>query len=223
MKTLLITLAFSSGVCGCLGQGTIQFANYVNGILLAPIYGVEPSNPTLEKHGQSALGIPSGSTTYAGPLLQGSDYSVALYAGPKGAPASALQLVATSTFRSSSENDLPAGLWFSSAVAVPGVSHGQRAEVELRVWDNKNNTVNTWNEAQADGTVPQGRSGAFSPLGVLGAGLGTVTGPAADSPLNLVGLTSFNLTAVPEPLSIGVFALSCGLMLLMRRKPKSAN
>lgn len=218
MKTFLIILSLGAGVLSSFGQGTIQFANYVNGILLAPIYGVDPSNPFVEKHGQSVLGIPAGSTVYSGPLLQGAGYTVALYAGPKGTPSSALQLVATSGFRPSTVNDLPAGLWFPSAVAVPGVPPGQRVEVELRVWDNRDCTLNTWEEVQTDGSVPRATSGAFSPLGILGAGLGTITGPAADSPLILMGLTSFNLAVVPEPSVFGILALGFGAMLFARRK-----
>jgi hypothetical protein len=221
MKTILILLGLCSTVFSCFGQGTIQFANYVNGILLAPIFGVDRSNQFTEQHGQSSLGIPAGTTVYNSPLLQGPGYTVALYAGPKGAPANALQLVATSTFRPSSVDDLPAGLWFPSAVAVPGVASGQRVEVELRVWDNKSGALTTWEQVQGDPSAPRATSGAFSPLGILGAGLATAPGPTVDPPLILVGLTSFNIAAVPEPSSLAICALGFGAILLARRKLKA--
>jgi len=207
MKKFLLAVGLSCITLGASAQGTIYFANYVNGILLAPIFGVSPSSPTVQKRGQSPLGIPAGTTEYDGALLNGSGYSVALYAGPKNTPANALQLVSTSAFRSASDNDLPAGLWMPSAVSVPGVGPGQRVTVEIRAWDNKGGTVNTWDQVLADPTAARGTSGAFSPLGILGAALGTIEGPGADSPLILVGLTSFNIAMVPEPAFIGFCVL----------------
>lgn len=221
MRTLLALL-----VCSCTfaasGQGTILFANYVNGILLAPIFGVDSASPFQQVRGQSSLGIPGGSTVYSGPLLNGSRYSVALYAGPKNTPAQALQLVATSSIRPSPVDDLPAGLWFPSVVAVPGVAPGQRVTVEIRVWDNQGGTLTTWEQAFNDGFTPRGTSGAFSPLGILGDVLGTVIGPTSDSPLILVGLTSFSLIpgplAIPEPTAIAIAVLGLGGALLLKRR-----
>jgi len=215
-KVFLAILLAGSTICAS-GQGTILFANYVNGILLAPIFGVSPSEPSVQRHGQSPLGIPAGSTEYDGLLLNGSGYTVALYAGPKNTPAQSLQLVATSSFRPASGNDLPAGLWFPSAVSVPGVGPGQRVSVEIRVWDNHGGTLNTWDQVLADNSAARGTSGAFSPLGILGAPLGTVEGPGADSPLILVGLTSFNLALVPEPTVLGIGVLGLGAWFLARR------
>jgi hypothetical protein len=220
MKNLLIALAVCGSTLSAAAQGTILFANYVNGILLAPIYGKSPADQTVQTRGQGALGIPGGATAYSGSLLNGSGYSVALYAGPKNTPAESLQLVATSTFRPSGVDDLPAGLWLSSVVAVPGVSPGQRVSVELRVWDNKGGTINTWEDVIKDGYADRGTSGVFSPLGILGEPVGTAMGPANDNPLILVGLTSFNLTvgplAVPEPATGGVVALGLGVLYLVR-------
>ena len=220
MKTFFLALAVCGTTLSAAAQGTILFANYVKGILLAPIFGVSPSDPTVQTRGQSALGIPGGSTVYSGPLLNGSGYTVALYAGPKNTAAESLQLVATSTFRPSAVDDLPAGLWFPSAVTVPGVGAGQRVSVELRVWDNRGGTIKTWDEVIKNGYTDRGTSGVFSPLGILGAPLGTFMGPAADSPLILVGLTSFNLAvgplAVPEPGVGGITMLGLGAWYLVR-------
>ena len=58
-------------------------------------------------------------------------------------------------------------------------------------------------------------------MGILGAALGTVTGPAADPPLILVGLASFNIAAVPEPSSLAVCALGLGAMMFFVRRKKN--
>src|SRR6266496_2096930 len=168
MKKILILLAVLGMVARTPAQGTLLFANYVNGILLAPIFGAEPTDPTIQEHGQSRLGIPSGSTVYHGPLLSGPGFSVALYAGPLGTPAESLQLAATSTFRTSSINDLPAGLWFPSVISIPGLATGERVTVDLRVWDNQGGTITTWQQVLQNGMIARGSSGAFSPLGLLG-------------------------------------------------------
>ncbi|SRR6266498_3840944 len=213
MKMILILFALLGMVARTPGQGTLLFANYVNGILLAPIFGAEPTDPTAQKHGQSLLGIPSGSTVYSGPLLSGPGFTVALYAGPLGTPAESLQLAATSTFRTATINDLPAGLWLPSVISIPGLAAGERVTVDVRVWDNQGGTITTWQQVLQNALIARGSSGAFSPLGLLG----TLSSSFTDSPLILVGLTSFNLgTVVPEP---AVFALlGLGLLLFFRRK-----
>jgi len=213
MKKIFMLLAVLGMVAKAPAQGALLFANYVNGILLAPIFGVDTTDPTIQAHGQSRLGIPSGSTVYTGPLLSGPGFTVALYAGPLGAPVESLQLAATSTFRTSSINDLPGGLWFPSVISIPGLAAGERVTVDVRVWDNQGGTISTWEQVLQNVMIARGSSGAFSPLGLLGTASSSLT----DSPLILVGLTSFNIgTVVPEPT---VFAfLGLGLLLYCRRR-----
>lgn len=163
MKKFLLSLILAGMAASATAQGTLLFANYVNGVLLAPIYGVDTVNPFVERHGQSPLGLPGGNTVYSGPLLNGSGYSVALYAGPVGSSSSSLRLAATTTFRSSSSGDLPAGLWFSSIVEVPGVGVGERVTVDIRIWDNNGGTITSWEQAVQNGTVARGSTGAFTP------------------------------------------------------------
>jgi hypothetical protein len=195
MKHIFVLLAVLGVAAKVSAQGTLYFGNYVNGILLAPIFGPDPNYPSAEKHGQSPLGIPEGGVVYEGPLLNGSGYSVALFAGSYGAKADSLKLVTTSTFLSSDHGSLPAGLWMPSVVAIPDVLGGSRVTVDIRVWDNKGGTVTTWEQALQDSTVARGSSGAFSPLGLLG---GSPNFPV-DSPLFLVGMQSFNIAVIPEP------------------------
>jgi hypothetical protein len=214
MKNLsFVVLAAFGVVANVSAQGTLYFGNYINGILLAPIFAPDPGNPSSEQHGQSELGIQQGTSIYNGPLLAGSGYSVALYAGPYGSSADSLHLAATSTFLSSTDGSLPAGLWLPSVVTIPGVLAGSSVTVDIRVWDNRGGTVTSWEAALQDPTVARGSSGAFSPLGLLG---GSPQFPV-NSPLFLMGLKSFNIAVqVPEP---AVFALlAVAGILLYRRK-----
>ena len=214
MKHLFVLLAILFGVIVKVpAQGTLLFGNYVNGILLAPIFGPDPSNPAMEKHGQSELGIATGSVVYDGPLLNGAGYSVALYAGAYGASVDSLQMAATSTFLGSTHGSLPAGLWMPSVVSIPGVLAGNRVTVDIRVWDNRGGTITSWEDALRDPTVARGSSGAFSPLGLLG---GSPIFPM-DSPLIMVGMHSFNIAVpIPEPTVLALLALS--VFLVCRRK-----
>ena len=213
MKKILLLLTVLGVAANISAQGTLYFANYVNGLLLAPIFGPDPSNPTALQHGQSAeFGIPSGPMVYNGPLLNGAGFTVALYAGTFGLPAQALQLAATTTFISSTINNLPAGLWMPSIVTIAGVAPGQRVTVDVRVWDNRGGSITSWEQALQDATVARGSSGAFSPLGLLGG-----TPAPLDSPLIMMGMTSFNIApAVPEPSFFDFLGL--GVLLVCVRK-----
>src|SRR5207244_4989246 len=108
-----ILLALFTSVTAAFGQGILLFDNYTpSGQFFAPIYGPDPSNPSLSLSGQSAIGAPTGSTVYGGPLLQGSRYVAALYAGPASVTdPSALVFVTNSTFYTSSGNSFPAGVF----------------------------------------------------------------------------------------------------------------
>src|SRR5262249_20101157 len=140
------------------------------------------------------------------PRLLGTGYTAALYGGPLGANADQLVLLATSMFYLSP----PALAGFIQPLAlaptVPGVTAGERATFELRVWNNLGGTVNSWAAVLASDCAERGTSGLFSPPDPL-------TVPPT-LPINLVGLTSFNLhilggglpACVPEP-AVGMFAL----------------
>src|SRR5436309_3167452 len=99
MKGFLILSVLIASVAVC-AQGLINFGNSFSGEFRAPIYGPDPANPSLSLSGQSSLGFPSGATVYAGPLLQGTRYVLALYAGPASVTdPGLLTLVTTGTFR----------------------------------------------------------------------------------------------------------------------------
>ena len=207
MKTTLLITFLISSVGSVFGQGAIQWGNSLTGFR-APIYGADPANLVITS-GQSALGIPTGSTVYGGPLLQGTRYTFAVYIGPAGATSSQLILLTSTTFRTASGDVLPAGLVIGGTLTVPGVDAGEPALFQIRVWDNKGGTVLDWPSAQTADTLF-----GFSPL-VLSAPLGGIP-PGGGAPVitpSTTGWNSFCFTFVPEPTAfalagLGVFALA---------------
>lgn len=154
--TLLLTMALNLTL-GAFAQGTLNIGNNFPGIFRAPIYGPPDWNAIESLNGQSPLGLPSGSTVYAGPLLQGTGFNFAVYYGA--ATAVDLTLLVTRTFRTGSAagliNSLP-------GFSLPGIAAGERARLEVRVWDNDGGTITSWESAYR-----RGRSGLFlsQPLG----------------------------------------------------------
>jgi hypothetical protein len=218
MKKTLITLALLGSAMVAFSQGTIQVGNtFGSGTagFRAPIYGVNPANPSESLAGNSAIGTPAGTTVYAGPLLQGTGFTFALFAGAAGSAESALQLVTTTTFRTAAGNVLPAGLITTVTVPINGVAAGSSAALQVRVWDNQNGTIGTWAAAIGNPAVASGKSAVFA-SGALG-GPDPAGGPPITPP-EMRGWQSFNVSQVPEPSVIALGALGLGALLLRRRK-----
>ena len=202
-KTLITTALLSLGVYGVLGQGAINFNNRATTAnptpVIAPIYGPEAAG---EKHGNATTN--GGSTAYSGVLLTGTGFTAQLWASPAGG---VLAPISTTVMR-------PAGtlagfvLPPSASPVVPGALDGTQATFDLRVWDNRGGTITLWAQVMMDPTILHGSSGSFN----------TAVKEAPNTPPNLVGLTSFNLFAVPEPSVIALGALGLGALLLRRRK-----
>ena len=212
MKKTLLTLLLITSAISSFAQGTITFNNRVTGSILAPVYGPDPANQTLRKSGQSSIGTPAGSQTYGGALLNGTGFSAQLWGGASGTPVDSLAaLSAVTPFRTG------AGAGYFTAIADvqnPSVSAGSVATIQVRAWDNNSGQITTWAAALMGGRAI-GASDAFqtAPLGGNPPGGGLpITAP------NLVGLTSFNLTVVPEPGVIALGVLGLGALLLRRRK-----
>ena len=207
-KTILFVLPLVAAATA-FGQGQINFstkaASATLGTVNAPVYGVNPLAPGTQLRGLDATN--GGSANYTGvPLLSGTGFSAALFGG---ATPGDLQFVAQSTFRTQvtllGHVSPPTG----AAPNVPGVVAGGNASIQLRAWDNLNGTVTTWAAALANNLVAKGTSDIFTSLPLGGGTL---------QPPNLAGLTSFNLTIVPEPGVIALGVLGLGALLLRRRK-----
>jgi len=229
MKKTLLVAGLMALAIGTYGQGTVNFNNFISGVLRSPIYDVEPGNPTAVMHGNGpSPSIPAGSTTYNGALLAGTGFSVTLW-GAEGSSATLGQMAqlnttngatAVANFRTGTgaglvnTTSLPLG---NPLLAVPlanGIDgNPYRGTFQVRAWNNLNGTITTWAQVMANPAVARGMSDLFSPSGALG---GTDTPPA--TPPNLIGLTSFNLAIVPEPSLIALGALGLGALLLRRRK-----
>jgi len=185
------------------GQGAINFNNRAVGAnpvpVVAPIYGFEPANPTLSLRGNATTN--GGNVTYTGPLLSGTGWTVQLWAAPQGG---ALTPISTTVMQ-------PAGPLAgfivppSPAPTIPGAPGGSQVTFDVRIWENRNHTITTWAQVMADPNVVHGGSGTFT----------TAVAELPNAPPNLVGLTSFNLFAIPEP-GLASLALVGGIVLLMR-------
>jgi hypothetical protein len=210
-KTLLIALLMA-GAASVFGQGAINWGNQAGGRF--PIYGPDPGNPSSSQSGQSSLGNPPGATAYNGALLQGTGFTFDVFAGPSAAPEGSLVLIAQTTFRTSANPAaLPAGLVNGGTTTVPGVTAGQTAHYEIRVWNNQGGTILTWAQAQAAGTTAMGQS-ALLTSAALGGSLTDGT-PVANP--NTV-FTSFNIAQVPEPTTFALAGLGAAALLIFRRR-----
>jgi len=211
MKKTLLTLIGTVLAVSAMAQGTLNFGNSTANVFRNPIYDVNPAAPGTSQSGQSALGFPAGSTVYGGALLQGTNYVMALYAGPANTTdASLLTFVTSGTFRTATGNGLPAGL-ISTVFDVPiqGVAAGSTATLEVRVWDIR--TGPQGGGFANAGTT--GRSGLFQsqPLGGIGPA-GPVLTP------DMTGWSSFSVSAVPEPASFALAGLGAAALMIFRRR-----
>lgn len=238
MKRLLIVTVLLGSAIGAFSQGQIIFNNRVtqggavgtpNESIYQPIYGVNPANMTQNLQGApNAAGgtagaggnpIPAlGTTDYSGRTpLAGSGFTAQLWYGTAGTPAANLVLAnsGTTSFRTSAAtvgafNVTTATLDNPAAMIPGGAGSLNAATFQVRAWDNQNGTITTWAQVMANGLIPRGMSGLFSPPNNLGGG--------SDTPPNIIGMRSFGLFIVPEPSMIALGALGLGALLLRRRK-----
>jgi hypothetical protein len=189
-----------------MAQGKVTFNNRVVGTVVAPVYGVNPANPTEMLQGNAANGTPAGTMVYGGPLLDGTGYSAQLFwgTGLGLAMADLVNAGPKTAFRSA------AAAGFITAVdgTLTGSTIGSDITLQLRAWDNMGGTVTTWAEAVAQ-QVALGWSKPFNHTAVGG---GSLPGK------NLVGLESFNIAVVPEPSSLALLGLGAAAMLIFRRR-----
>jgi hypothetical protein len=129
MKKLLIAGIVISWAVAAFAQATIRFNNRVVGSLVAPIYGVNPADPTHQQLGNTPRGFPAGTTVYGGAPLSGTNFTAQLWCAPgKDQPESSLRPAAgycTAGLRTRAA----AGIWMTSTdpAILPGCTEGSVA------------------------------------------------------------------------------------------------
>ena len=172
--SLLLALVHSAA-----GQPAVNFNNRVTGVVVAPVYGVEPYVQFLAFRGNATTN--GGTVEYRGALLAGTTYSAQLLYGPEGTTEGNLQpLGPIVPFRTTASLK---GFVTPPATTIPvPLPAGTRATFQVRAWDNGGDSSSTYATALA-ATRATGTSALFTPTNVLQAG----------TPINLEGMTSFNL------------------------------
>jgi hypothetical protein len=233
VKLIILLLALLGVPILMCGQGTITFNNRATAgfpsPVVAPIFGVDPACPTVEKHGNPAADWngtngptprPIGTQVYGGVPLTGTGFTAAIWGVNVNEPDGSLldpnrQPLAITPFRVSTELRFQ-GFWVGSTVVVPGVPFGaDRAKFIVRAWDNKGGTLRTWPQVLGDLTTPRGDSGIFTVNSSLGG----------DFSPTLTGLESFQLflpgvlppDCIPEPSTLALCGL-VGALFFLRQK-----
>jgi hypothetical protein len=238
MKKILLISACLTLAHAAFSQGTIAFNNRTGssttaapGQVTAPVYGLNPAAPTQRISGNTSTGVPAGSTAYGSSpflfndashtyiaTLWGLSSSVGLTGDAYNNNLLAASANGTATFRVNTSGTF-AGIWNapSSPGVIPGVAvDTDRPFLQVRVWDTKNGTINTWTEALNawnSGQIALGVSDIFQAAFPLG---GTAVPPNTQP--NMQGLQSFNVTTVPEPSVIALGFLGAGCLFLLRRR-----
>jgi len=230
MKKNLLVLALLISAAGAFGQGSINFNNRITagtgpqGPVVAPIFGVDPANPTQQKNGNPAANwngttgptpVPLGTQVYGGTPIAGTGFTVQLWGANTSKADDQLVMIASTTMKASTAANQQGFL--QNPVAAPVVSDtpsdaASRAKFQIRIWDNKGGTITDWQSllSPANNGVARGFSSIFTVPFQLG--LGTTLPPT------LQGLESFQLFVVPEPSIIALGALGAGCLLLLRRR-----
>jgi hypothetical protein len=205
------------GAVSVHGQACVNFNNRVllpsypgDPAVVAPVYGVNPVNPTGRLSGNAMTN--GGATDYTGlPLLSGTTFTASLWAAPvtSGFGAEAVvapdfQLLGSVPFRTLVTTR---GFWSlaDSTFIIPFVNQpNQPVLFQVRAWDNANGTITTWADALASANTAMGYSDTITVNSRFDPSL-------PKPPVDLAGLQSFNLTLVPEP-AMAAFAVLGSLL-----------
>jgi len=231
MKKILLISAALMLAQAAFSQGTVAFNNHVGssttaapGAVWAPVYGLASDNSRVS--GNTATGVPMGSTVYNGiPYLfndASHTFQATLWALSSTATLAGdarnnnLQQVAvngTATFRANTSGNF-AGVWTAPIppAVIPGVtSETDHPYLQVRVWDTTK--ASTWDLA----TTTPGSIYGYSDIFQVPFPLGGTQSPPNTQP-NMQGLQSFNVQLVPEPSVIALGVLGAGCLFLLRRR-----
>ncbi len=226
MKKILAITTLSMLAVGAFAQGTIIFNNNNAGTAVSHVFAPQTDNPALQLTGnRSQDSFPPGTTVYNGGFLgggtsglytTGTRYTAQIWsAGGTGQPLSSLVPITqyTTTMRNNGGAGFIQSFSPTGDAGLTNTSSGN-ATVQLRVWDNQAGTGSPdWATAVANNAA-RGSSIAFDVTG-LWNGTGT-PGPS----VNMLGLTSFNIVAAPEPSTIALGVMGAAAFLMRRRNKK---
>jgi hypothetical protein len=187
-KLLLTTISLAAAITFAHGQGTVLFQNVTP--VNAPVYDEGGVRPGTDGR------------------LAGSAFRAQLWAGPAGGQLQAIG--ATANFLTGSPG---AGFFIGGSRAITTVAGGGVASIQVRAWrvTDGPSTANTWDEAVARGRG-LGQSTIFTVT------TGNPGGDPPTTPVQLTGLTSFNLVPEPSTIALGIIGGLGTLMLIRRRK-----
>jgi hypothetical protein len=135
------------------GQPTITFVNYGAG-WTAPWYSLaeaDPSSNCVVQGANSGTFVTADNTG-----LAGTEFTAQLWAGVEGG--GGIQPVGQTTFRTGSEAGLLAPV---NLIPVTFALPGERISYQLRVWDNKGWTINSWDEVINNPSTWRGATPAY--------------------------------------------------------------
>jgi hypothetical protein len=102
------------------------------------------------------------------------------------------------------------GEFFGGEVQISGVTAGQTATLQIRIWPAVYATwAQAYNAAVSDSNIHVGKSVLFQQV--------TGTSGSMTEIANNAGFVVFTIGVVPEPSTVALGVLGCGLLLLRRR------
>jgi hypothetical protein len=235
MKKTLTIIGLLATVAGVHAQGTINYGDYVQASSADPggfeISVLSPNSTDTAESGNTSSDAPSGSTVYTGSVFiggtatgtgptsyyNGNNYTVGVYVATTQAGLTADVLtgspLATATFNTTYGAG-NAGVWGGDLVATDNsIAPGTAVYVELAAWYSGGGAT-SYAAAVAAGD-PAGESVISTSEAVLGGSNGGV--PVTQPSLYGLGLTSFDMTTVPEPSTIALGVMGASAFLFRRR------
>lgn len=217
MKKVLLTLTATVFAVSVFAQGTVVFNNAQTASnLRAPVYGPEgpagSAASAISKIGNTAAGLPAGTQTYAGALLNGTSYLAQILAA-SGANQAESSLLAATTAAASFRTGSAAGYYAGGDAVLGNVARDAAvATIQVVAWDNTSGLYPNWAAAQNAWNTGLIAAGKSLPINVSSIGGDFNVAPV------LAGLQSFNIYYIPEPSTMALVGLGAAALLIFRRR-----